>query len=277
MTIIAIPAYKHEPSIKMKMNLILVIFMFSCNEKNNDVNYALAPDSEMAMDMKISALPAQAADVVVDRKLIRDGQLDFKTSDVKKTKTEIEKITKELNAYISSENENNYENRLQYTQTIRVPANQFDNLINRLEPLADKIENKSINTQDVTEEFIDVEARLKTKKELEVRFREILKQARTVEEIVSIESQIANVRADIESMEGRLKYLQNQVSYSTLTVSYYEIIGTDFGFASKFVESLKGGWDNLLAFLIFLVNLWPFIVALGGVVFWWVRRRKQKS
>ncbi|HPW60676.1 MAG TPA: DUF4349 domain-containing protein [Cyclobacteriaceae bacterium] len=261
------------------MNLILGIFilMFSCNEKNNDVNYALAPVAEMAMDRKISEQPAQATDISVERKLIRNGQLDFKSSDVKKTKIEIEKISKELNAYISSENESNYENRLQYTQTIRVPADQFDNLIYRLEPLADKIENKSINTQDVTEEFIDVEARLTTKKELEARFREILKQAKTVEEIVSIESQIANVRAEIESMEGRLKYLQNQVSFSTLNVSYYEIIGTDFGFASKFVESLKGGWDNLLSFLIFLVTLWPFVVGLIALVFWWVRRRNRRA
>lgn len=214
---------------------------------------------------------------IIERKLIRNGQLDFKTIHVKKTKIEIEKISKELNGYISSENENNYDNRLQYAQTIRVPADQFDNLIKRIEPLANKIENKSINTQDVTEEFIDVEARLNTKKDLEARFREILKLAKTVEEIVSIESQIANVRSEIESMEGRLKYLQNQVSFSTLTVSYYEVIGTDFGFASKFVESLKGGWDNLLAFLIFMVNLWPFIVGIAVIVFWWVRRRKQNS
>ncbi|MEQ1585239.1 MAG: DUF4349 domain-containing protein [Cyclobacteriaceae bacterium] len=261
------------------MNLILGIFMlvFSCNEKNNDLDYAVAPAAEIAMEMKTSGQPTQSADVSVERKLIRDGQLDFKTADVKKTKIEIEKISKELNGYISSENENNYDNRLQYTQTIRVPADQFDNLIKRIEPLANKIENKSINTQDVTEEFIDVEARLNTKKELEARFREILKQAKTVEEIVSIESQIANVRAEIESMEGRLKYLQNQVSYSTLNVSYYEIIGTDFGFASKFVESIKGGWDNLLSFMIFLITLWPFVVGLTAFVFWWVRRRKRRA
>jgi hypothetical protein len=158
-----------------------------------------------------------------------------------------------------------------------VPADQFDNLIKRIEPLARKIDNRSINTQDVTEEFIDVEARLTTKKELEGRFREILKQAKTVEEIVSIESQIANVRAEVESMEGRLKYLQNQVSYSTLNVSYYEITGADFGFASKFMGSIKGGWDNLLLFLIFLVTLWPFVLSLASIVFWWVRRRKQRA
>jgi len=271
----------------MKMNLLLlmIIILNSCNKKGFDNENGILLDKtksrnnvtmfEEFLEVPPTEQPAQSA--ILERKLIRNGQLDFKTTDVKKTKIEIDKISKELNAYISSENENNYGDRLQYTQTIRVPTDQFDNLIKRIEPLANKIDNKSINTQDVTEEFIDVEARLTTKKELEGRFREILKQAKTIEEIVSIESQIANVRGEVESMEGRLKYLQNQVSYSTLNVSYYEIIGADFGFASKFVESIKGGWDNLLSFLIFLVTLWPFVLSLAGMVLWWVRRRKQRA
>ena len=157
-----------------------------------------------------------------------------------------------------------------------MPADQFDNLIKRIEALADKVENKGINTQDVTEEFIDVEARLKTKRELEARYSEILKQAKTVADILAIESQIANVRSEIESMTGRLNYLKNQVSFSTLNLSYYQIIGSDFGFATKFVESLKGGWDNLLTFLIFLINLWPFVIGIAIGVIWWLRRRKAK-
>lgn len=257
--------------------LILATILFACGEGQTTFHSEKITDANYKMVAMSTPQVKTEQTISIDRRLIRNGQLDFKSSDVKKTKIEIEKISKELNAYISSDNENNYGDRLQYTQNIRVPAEQFDNLIKRIEPLANKIENKSINTQDVTEEFIDVEARLTTKKELEARFREILKQAKTVEEIVSIESQIANVRAEIESMEGRLKYLQNQVSFSTLNVSYYEIIGTDFGFASKFVESLKGGWDNLLSFLIFLVTLWPFVVGLIALVFWWVRRRKRRA
>jgi hypothetical protein len=219
-----------------------------------------------------------SSEEIIDRKLIRNGQLEFQTEEVKKTKAEVEKICKELNAYISSESENNYENRLQYNQLIRVPATSFDALLSRIEPLAKKIENKNITTQDVTEEFIDVEARLKTKKELETRYREILKQAKTVEEIISIESQIANVRSEIESMEGRLKFLKNQVAFSTLNLTYYETIGTDFGFASKFVESIKGGWDNLLTFIIFLINLWPFVVGLFLLSYWlWRKKLKKKT
>ena len=56
-----------------------------------------------------------------------------------------------------------------------------------------------------------------------------------------------------------------------------KLLELTLGFASKFVESLKGGWDNLLSFLIFLVTLWPFVIGLIALVFWWVRRRKRRA
>ncbi len=289
-TIHPVKNYQHELSNLMKMNtlLLLATLLFSCNgNKNTDemVMDLAAPAAKMAIERPhIVEVPDEeeisedlTAGEIIDRKLIRNGQLEFQTEEVKQTKTEIEKICKELNAYISSESENNFGNRLQYNQMIRVPANSFDALLARIEPLAKKIENKNISTQDVTEEFIDVEARLKTKKELETRYREILKQAKTVEEIISIESQIANVRSEIESMEGRLKFLKNQVAFSTLNLTYYETIGTDFGFATKFVESIKDGWDNLLTFILFLINLWPFVFGLSALVFWLWRKKRKKN
>ncbi len=258
----------------------LSILLLSCDGRNS-LRYGVESDQQASYKEVAMMAPAEQAQTenvaTIDRKLIRNGHLEFKTDDVKKAKVEIEKISKELNGYISDETENNYDARVQYNQTIRVPADQFDALIASIEKLADKVENKGINTQDVTEEFIDVEARLKTKKELETRYSEILRQAKTVSEILEVESQLANVRAEIESMTGRLNYLKNQVSFSTLNVSYYQVLGTDFGFASKFVQSLKDGWDNLLSFLIGLVSLWPFVLGIGVIIFWWIKRRRAKQ
>ncbi|MFM9840774.1 MAG: DUF4349 domain-containing protein [Cyclobacteriaceae bacterium] len=212
----------------------------------------------------------------IDRKLIKNGTLVFKVSDVSEAKKQIDKLVKESNGYPSTETQTNYDERLQYNLTVRVPANSFDEFINNVLKLATKVESKNITTEDVTEQFIDTEARLKTKKELEIRFREILKHAKTVEEILSIESQLSNVRTEIESAEGKLNYLKSQIAMSTLTITYYELIATDFGFASKFVHSLREGWDNLLAFLIGLVSIWPFVLAIGGGVFWFWRRRLKR-
>ncbi len=268
-------------TIKNSIFAVPIAFLAMCSGNNNAPGeFAAQADQSVSMDAKVAPSPTESPIQVTERKLIRNGDLSFETSDVKKTKDSVETICKEFNAYISNENQSNYGDRLQYNQTIRVPSDKFDELIQRIEADAIKVESKNINTQDVTEEFIDVEARLKTKKELEERYREILKQAKTVQDIVSIESQIATVRSEIESMEGRLHYLKNQVSFSTLNVSYYEIIGTDFGFASKLVRALSQGWDNLLSFLIILVNLWPFILLIAALA-WatnrWSKRKKNQS
>jgi chromosome segregation ATPase len=206
-----------------------------------------------------------------NRKLIKDGSLNFKTRDLEKTKKDVAGICKTLNAYLSNESLNNFDDRISYHQTIRVPADQFEALVEQLEKLADKVENKNIHSRDVTEEFIDVETRLKNKTQVEARYRELLAQARTVEDMLSIERELGNVRQEIESTEGRLKYLTNQVAFSTLELSYYEVVGADFGFASKFVDSLADGWDNLLAFIIWLLTLWPFLILFGGIG-WLIRK-----
>lgn len=269
---------------KLLLIFSLCLALLSCDRREtaNFVGDATLEDNAEppAVSLRRPKQPAAGDAVAAERKLIRNGSLSFETSDVKKTKTAIDAICKELNAYISNESQNNYSSRLQYNQTIRVTADKFDLLIQKIEAEASQVEGKNVNTEDVTEEFIDVEARLKTKKDLETRYREILKRAKTVEEIITIERQIAEVRSDIESMEGRLKYLSSQVAYSTLTVSFYETIGTDFGFGSKVGGAFGTGWDYFLSFLIGVVNVWPFLILMALAIwlaFRWDRGRRKKT
>jgi hypothetical protein len=263
---------------KRLLYLLLSFAIFSCEHRNGYQKlerpaYSDASETNMSVQVANYKPPVTA----VERKLIRTGGLDFQTKNVGDTKIEIEKICKELGGYISTETQNNYGSRLNYTQEIRVPTEKFFDLIDKIEKLGSRTESKHINTQDVTEEFIDVEARLRTKKELETRYHELLKLAKSLTDVIAIESQIATVRSEIESMQGRLNYLQNQVSFSTLTVNYFENIGTDFGFASKFADSLRNGWDYLLSALIGLISLWPFIILLVAAVWFVVKRRAKRS
>jgi hypothetical protein len=262
--------------------LLLIVFFSACSgDGDKGPAFEVAAPELKAVGSKEARLvktpDAPLSQSLQERKLIRNGTIEFEVDDVKKTKADITAICNELNAYSSNESENNYGDRLVFQLTIRVPAQKFDDLLNRLEGLAEKVENKNITTDDVTEEFIDVEARMHTKKQLEVRYLEILKQARSVEDILSVESQLANVRSEIESMEGRLKFLKNQVAFSTLHLSFYETIGTDFAFFSKFGRSIIKGWENLLSFIIFLFTLWPFAIAVGVASFWWMRKKRARQ
>jgi hypothetical protein len=252
--------------------------MKSYNSEASHANVALmeVADEEM-MEVPVTKQLVSQSDQNTERKLIKEGAMSFQCEDVVKTKAEVDKMIKELGAYSSSEGQDSYGQNLNYHQTIRVPAEKFDALIQGLEKLAVKVESKDINTRDVTEEFIDLETRLKTKKELETRYLEILKQARSVEDVLSVEREIGNVRSEIESMEGRLNYIMNKVSFSTLNVNYYQLINPDFGFGSKLIASLSNGWENLLSFLIGIMNLWPFILLISGGTWFFIRWRRRSK
>ena len=262
----------------MKLNLIimLVIIVTSCGDRRSKLKIERAPAISATAKMDVSpTTPTEARRSSSQRKLIKNGTLSFETNDIEKTRREIEKLYQEFSGYLASENHFNYGERLQHEQEIRIPSQNFDPFIQKVEKLGTKIENRHISTQDVTEEFIDIEARLKTKKDLEARYRDLLNLAKTVEDMLSIESQLGNVRAEIESMEGRLNFLNNQVAFSTIKISYYELTGVDFGFASKFVHSIKNGWDNLLTFLIAMVNVWPFLMLTGIGAALYMRYKKR--
>jgi len=212
-----------------------------------------------------------------DRMLIKTGNLAMQVDDVKQSRKQIGDIANKFKAYISDEQLNDYGDRLNTSLTIRVPSSSYDTLVTLIEQVGKKTDSKSVNVQDVTEEYIDVEARLKTKKELEMRYYEILKQAHTVTDILSVESNLNNVRAEIESMEGRLKYLMSQVSFSTLNLNFYQHLSTDYGFGGKFADGLGNGWTNFLSFFIGLANIWPFLILVGVGVWLFVRWRKKRE
>lgn len=257
--------------------LIGFVLFISCNHSAKLESDELAEEQLMIRSPAFDYQVDKKAEEPIERKLLKEGSVHFETNDIKETYTFITALCKEFNAYIASENQNNYKSRLEQDLTVRVPAEQLDAFIAKIEEHAKQIENKNVNVKDVTEEFIDTEARLKTKKALEARYHELLKQAKTVEDIISVESQLSTIRADIESMEGRLKYLRDRVSLSTLNISFYETIGTDFGFASKLADALKQGWDNLLIFIIGLIHIWPFILLMVLLIYFFIRWRKRKK
>ena len=261
--------------------MVLLFCVTACDQRSRlqlaprTAAYSQSPDHEA--EMALVANPPEEQSSYGDRKLIKNGYLTIKIDDVQETKKSVEKICKEYNAYVSSEMQDSYDTRIQYEQVIRIPAASFDVMVEKLELLGAEVDNKRVQTTDVTEEFIDKEARIKTKKELEIRYREILKQAKVVSDILSIESQLNQVRADIESMEGRLKFLQNQVAFSTLNLTLYKPIGTDFGFGTKIVSAASNGWDMFLLFMIGLLNIWPFLLMGAALLYFGLRRIRSKK
>lgn len=271
-------------SLRMIIALISLIGLMGC-ENNRPVSEPMNR-GEVQMDGEEQPVNFNATKLdpkpnsQIERKFIKNGQIEFETDDLNKTREDIFKAIKKYDGYISSENEYKISDQISSNIIIRVPADNFDKLILEITFGVKRFDRKEIYVQDVTEEFLDIEARLRTKKELENRYLEILKKAATVSEILEVERQIGDLRAEIESFEGRLKFLNSQVSLSTLTVRIYEPLYEQKEFGKKFTNGFKNGWDNLILFFVLLVNIWPFIVIIFGVLivfrFWRKRKRARK-
>ena len=257
--------------------LLAVFFLFQSACDSGGGNRSVYTDT---LEMQPESFSAEDnVSSGIDRKIIKDGNIRFETSSAKETQSFIKQTVSELEGYIGDEKVFDYKDRIEHNITVRIPENKFDLLVEKISETADKIDSKNINSKDVTEEFIDVEARVKTKKELETRYKEILKQANRVDEILNIEREIGKLRSEIESLEGRLNYLKNRVALSSLTITYYEKVSSSFGFFSKFFQALKNGWNYLLWFIIILTSLWPFmlIVVITLIVVNTINKKKKKK
>ena len=266
--------------------VILIILLYSCS-KNKSEDYRTASSEAAAYDelemapitvqnsQKQEKIESEVSQKKLDRKLIKTGTIEFETENLNETNARIISSVKKLGGYISNENEyNNNYGQITINLTVRIPSKNFDALLSEVSKGVTHFDNKSINVKDVTEEFVDVQARIKTKKELETRYLQILEKAKTVKEILEIERELGNLRADIESFEGRLKYLKDQVSFSTLDISFYELTQVEKSnkFGEKFIDGFASGWENLIWFFIGLTNIWPFIILII-VLIWFIRRR----
>jgi len=216
----------------------------------------------------------------IGRKIIKQGELRFETKDINKTKSLVTLAVQELNGYIAKDAANDYSEKFEHRLTIRVPAEKFDSLLLKISENVEKLDSKSIDILDVTEEYIDVEARIKTKKELQTRYAELLRQATKVDEILNIEKEMGNLQTELESVEGRMKYLKDRIAFSTLTICYYQKTTSAFGFSSKFADGIRSGWDVFLWFIVGISNLWVIILILfiAGYLFrLWRKKKKNVS
>lgn len=255
---------------------LFLITFYSCSQNPDFGGMTADTTLEQITEKSEEKIPEEK--VAVDRKVIKEGEISFETANAKDTRAIISKCISDLKGYISADNVYDYTDKIEHHITMRVPAESFDLLLERISMHAKKLDSKNIRAIDVTAEYIDVESRIRTKKELETRYKELLKKAVKVDEILIIEKEMGGLRTEIESMEGQLKYLQDKVSYSTLSVTFYEKVTAGFGFNSKMGSAFKNGWTNLLWFFLGLANLWPFLVlgAIAIILYKRFVRRKLK-
>lgn len=218
---------------------------------------------------------------VTQKKIIKDGNLSVKTKDVFFLKKRIDSILETVDAYYESENLNNSTYQIAYNLKIRVPAEKFETLLTKIENGEGEITNKSIRGRDVTEEYLDIEMRLENKREYLIRYKELLSKAITVKDILSIESEIRVLEEEIESSEGRLRYLSDQVAYSTLDLNLFkeieQVVPKQDKFFKRVKTALQKGWFSAVAFILWIIRIWPFAILITVLVVFFNRRIQNRK
>lgn len=214
-----------------------------------------------------------------DAKIIKTADIEFQTRDLEATYAKVRKTVSDQNGSFQSDNTGKRYNQVYRELVIRVPSENFEALVDGISSRVDYFDTKRISQKDVGEEFVDLKARLKAKRTLEERYLQLLSKAKNVKEMLEIERELANIREEIEAKQGRLNYLQNQVSLSTVSLRFYKeevAVAAQASFGSKIANAIKGGWNGLLNFFIGLLYVWPFVLVLAAI-FFIVRRYIKRS
>lgn len=275
-----------KSKISLAIFLVFCILVMSCGRASTEKSIAASSYKEENAGMADKGSNAGGAnneangnrskiENIDQRKLIKEGSIRFETDNISTTTESIKKGLKNFKAFTIDENQYDQGNEITYTLTIKVPSENFDLLLDYITRDVKKIDNKSVNLKDVTEEFIDIQARLKTKKEIEQKYLDLLKQANSIEQTLSIEKQLGEIRGEIESIEGRLKFLESQVSYSTLTVSYYQSISYSKSFFNNLLDAIQQGWQVFLRVIVALTYLWVLVLIFFIGRFVYLRFKKK--
>jgi Domain of unknown function (DUF4349) len=227
----------------------------------------------------------------MNRKILRNADLVLEVSDPVISQRQITSIAESLGGFVvSSESrhrtEDSAKQELEINVVVRVAAANFASALEQIRAQGSRVIQEKTTGQDVTEEFIDLEARIKTQKALESQFLEIMKQANRVADALDVQRQVAEVRTEIEKLEGRKRFLENRASLSTITVKLQTpaafVVSTS-GFRRNLrmavadsVSVASGIVIFLARFVIVMIPILILIIIPGGLLTRYAFRRAKQ-
>ena len=283
----------------MKSPIILLIallsFTLSCSHQAlqappTSTSAPVAQSQPVANEQRIDTFGAQAKKVslsdadkaettaeAADRKIIRNADITIEVASTTEAQHSVTSIAEARGGFvvtseaIQRKSTDPAQRTTDFKLVVRVPANQFGVALDEIKKLASNVLEEKTTGQDVTEEFIDLEARIKTQKALEIQFLEIMKQANKIADALEVQRQIAEVRTVIEQLEGRKRFLENRSSLATITVNVQAprpvIATTPTGFGHSVREaisdSVEVASEIFLFFIRFVIVGLPVFLFLG--------------
>jgi hypothetical protein len=292
--------------------LVLLSFTLSCSSANqappasnmqsarvaqsdSEPKEAVNPTASTSgvMPDKVSYDASKAETGVVDRKIIRNADITIEVDSTSEAQHRVTSIAEARGGFVVTSEAKQRQSvdpaqrTTDFKLVVRVPADQFGVALDEIKKLATNVPEEKATGQDVTEEFIDLEARIKTQKALEAQFLGIMRQANKVEDALEVQRQIADVRTEIERLEGRKRFIENRSSLATITVNIQApkpvLVTTPTGVGHSLREAVSESVEVASGLLIFFVRfaivMVPVLLFLGLptalVVRYFMRRAKR--
>jgi len=270
----------------------------ACNQASRDSKNNSPAEKSVAPHFKLESTEAVADEstsdksipnsdetisgIDFDKKIIKNANVLLEVKNNNDYAQKLKGIIKKHGAFVSKEDNYNTEEKIETVMSIRVPVAEFDGLINELIFDDARQLERSVTSEDVTGQMIDVKARLGAKKAMREKYLEFLKQGKTVEDVLRVQAEINNIQEQIESAESRLAYLSNQTQYSTITLTYfepkagYEYYGKQ-SFGSRVAHAFLDGGKWFVGLFIAIITIWPFWLAIAIISFVVKQYRKNKT
>lgn len=255
----------------------------SAGYADTKVASAVAPAAPDADAARAEQAPAQALpDSVRPTMLIRNGAASVEVESLDSAITAVRALAARVSGYVTNVAMQSGEERIrEATLTIRLPADRFDEALDALDPIGE-IEAVNVTTEDVGEEYVDVQMRLANARRLEERLIELLgTRTGQLDEVLAVERELARVREQIERQEGRLRYLRSRVALSTLAVTVHEpgpLLANSPG-QNVIVRSLRQSLRNFVGLIAAVIASLGVVLPLAGLgwVGWLLFRRARRA
>lgn len=287
---------------------VITSFCFACNSKSDSssqeqLNKSVeSPDKKATADQQLDSIAHfQIADTLKepqpignndqknipsktidwDKKIIKNANLNAEVKDYKSFSQQLNEKIKKYGGYISQEEQSQSDYQIQNTVAIKLPVDQFENAVNDLTKDVSKLNEKRITSEDVTTQLVDGKSRLEAKKQVRLRYLDLLKQAKNMEEILTVQKEINDIQEDIELVNGRLNTLSRESAMSTINFTFYQIVDPsakaanekEAGFLDKVKTAFSNGWYWIEEVFVGLISIWPLIaITILGI---WFFRKKQ--
>lgn len=278
----------------------LLLIIFACNDNDDRNNYESEYDRS-AQSMGVSNTSISNSQEIsqsefndsilniTERKVSKNAQLDISVKSLTKSTEYINKNVEDINGYIVSSSSytpnTGYENKWA-RMSVRIPSDSLDNFLDTITSHANETVRKSVYTQDITEQYVDVKAKIESLESSEQRLTKLLNQTDSVKEIIDIEKELSRLRSEIDSLKSRFNIVQNSVITSLVDIYIEEIpnpISIDDpswntrDIALDAIKALSSFGQFLIQIIIFLFVFTPVWILIAGIIYGTSKLRQRNK